>query len=218
MPADVRTGLPRAVEVPIAALGLVALSPLLLIAALAVMASSPGGPLFRHPRMGRGGRPFDVYKLRSMRATATGPELTGRVDPRITPVGRVLRRTKLDEVPQLWNVILGDMSLVGPRPESPRYANLDDPRWRKVLQVRPGITDPLTLRLRDEEAFIPEDVGERERFYLETLQPWKLEGYLEYLARRTPASDVGVLLATLVAIVRPPAAPTREEMLRGRNV
>jgi lipopolysaccharide/colanic/teichoic acid biosynthesis glycosyltransferase len=213
-----RSGLPRAIEVPLAALGLLALSPLLLLASLAVVTTSPGGPLFRHERMGRRGRRFHLYKLRSMRLDVQGPALTGRVDPRVTPVGLLLRRTKIDEIPQLWNVVVGDMSLVGPRPESPRYANLDDARWRKVLAVRPGITDPLTLALRDEQALMPERVEERERFYLETLQPIKLQGYLEYLARRSPGSDVGVLVATLVAIVRPRPAPSREELLRRGRV
>src|SRR5207249_7214501 len=113
---------------------------------------------------------------------AEGPSLTARADARVTAVGRWLRRTKLDEVPQLWNVVRGDMALVGPRPEVPRYANTADPRWRRVLEVRPGLTDPLTLRLRDEEALMPEGAEARERFYLEPLQPLKLEGYLASLS------------------------------------
>jgi lipopolysaccharide/colanic/teichoic acid biosynthesis glycosyltransferase len=226
MPADVgldeafapRSGLPRMAEVPIALAGLLALSPLLVVAALAVVATSPGGPFFRHVRVGRGGRLFGLYKLRSMRLETHGPDLTARGDPRVTPVGRFLRRTKIDEIPQLWNVVVGDMSLVGPRPESPRYASLEDAQWCKVLQVRPGITDPLTLALRDEQALMPEGAEERERFYLETLQPIKLQGYLDYLARRSPASDIGVLMATLVAIVRPQRAPSREDLLRRGRV
>ena len=224
MPADerhvpgatqaVRPGLPRLIEIPIAAVGLVLLSPVLLVAALAIVVTSPGPAVFRQERVGRGGRAFALYKLRSMRLDSDGPSLTARIDARVTPVGRWLRRTKLDELPQLWNVVRGDMALVGPRPEVPRYANLADPRWRRILEVRPGLTDPLTLKLRDEEALFPAAPEERERFYLETLQPLKLAGYLEYLASRSAWSDLRVLLATLVAIARPRRAPSRDELLR----
>jgi len=212
VPPVPRRGLPRVVEVPVAAAGLVVLSPVLLVAAAAIVLTSPGGPVFRQERVGRGGRVFALYKLRSMRQDARGPSLTARVDARVTSVGRWLRRTKLDELPQLWNVVRGDMSLVGPRPEVPQYADLADPRWRRVLEVRPGITDPLTLRLRDEEALLPASPEERERFYRETLQPLKLRGYLDYLAQRNAWSDLGVLAATLVAIVRPRPAPSGDEL------
>jgi lipopolysaccharide/colanic/teichoic acid biosynthesis glycosyltransferase len=153
-----------------------------------------------------------------MRVGGDGPLLTSSNDDRVTPVGRWLRRTKIDEIPQLWNVVIGDMALVGPRPEVPRYADLADPRWRRVLEVRPGITDPLSVKLRDEEALMPGSAEERERFYLETLLPMKIAGYLEYLSRRSPASDLQVLAATLVAIVRPGPAPSREELLRRGRV
>jgi len=201
-----------------AALGLLVLSPLLLIAALAIVVTSPGGALFRQVRVGKDGQLFGLFKLRSMRLDIDGPPLTARVDSRVTPVGRWLRRTKIDEIPQLWNVVVGDMALVGPRPEVPRYANLADPRWRRVLEVRPGITDPLSIKLRDEEALMPGSAEERERFYVDTLLPMKLEGYLEYLSRRSPASDLGVLWSTLMAIVRPGPAPSREELLRRGRV
>jgi lipopolysaccharide/colanic/teichoic acid biosynthesis glycosyltransferase len=99
----------------------------------------------------------------------------------------------------------------------PRYANTADPRWRRVLEVRPGLTDPLTLRLRDEEALMPEGAEERERFYLETLQPLKLEGYLDYLSHRSAWADLGALMATLVAILRPRPTPNHDELMkRGR--
>ena len=138
-----------------------------------------------------------------MRAGAGGPGVTGKDDPRVTPIGRVLRKTKLDELPQLWNVVRGDMALVGPRPELRKYADASDPRWARVLAVRPGITDPLAVRLRDEESLMPAGEAERERFYMEVLQPIKLTGYLEYLERRTAWSDVGVVFATLGAVIRP---------------
>jgi lipopolysaccharide/colanic/teichoic acid biosynthesis glycosyltransferase len=129
-------------------------------------------------------------------------------------VGKFLRKTKLDELPELWNILKGDMSLIGPRPEVPRYVDLDDPMWRLVLEARPGITDPMTLRLRNEEALLVEVVGDRERFYLETLQPFKLEGYLDYLQRRSWRSDLKVLWQTIVAVVFPnkTSLPTLEEV------
>jgi lipopolysaccharide/colanic/teichoic acid biosynthesis glycosyltransferase len=199
----IRPGIPRWIEASLSFLGLVALSPLIAGAMIAVRLSSPGPAFFVQQRVGRGGRLFPLYKLRSMRVDAAGPGVTGKEDPRITPAGRVLRKTKLDELPQLWNVVRGDMSLVGPRPEVPRYANAADPVWVRVLAVRPGITDPLAIRLRDEESLMPPGEVERERFYLEVLQPMKLAGYLAYLDRRTPWSDVGVIFATLGAVIRP---------------
>ena len=199
----IRPGIPRWIEASISFCGLVALSPLIGAAMLAVRLSSPGPVFFIQHRRGQGGRLFPLFKLRTMRAGAGGPGVTGKADPRITSVGRVLRKTKLDELPQLWNVVRGDMSLVGPRPEVPRYADPADPLWARVLAVRPGITDPLTVRLRDEEALMPAGEAERERFYLEVLQPMKLAGYLEYLERRTGWRDVGVIFATLGAVIRP---------------
>jgi lipopolysaccharide/colanic/teichoic acid biosynthesis glycosyltransferase len=213
-----RPGLPRIIEVPLAALGLLILSPVLVASALAIVLTSRGGALFRQVRVGREGRLFGLYKLRSMRLGPDGPPLTARVDTRVTPVGRWLRRTKIDEIPQLWNVVVGDMALVGPRPEVPRYASLADPRWRRVLEVRPGITDPLTLKLRDEEALMPGGAEERERFYVETLLPMKINGYLEYLSRRSAFTDLQVLAATFVAVVRPQRALTREELVRRGRV
>lgn len=210
----VRPGLARGVEVPVALALLVAASPMLLVAALAVVATSRGPAFFRQQRVGRAGRPFMLVKLRSMTVGGAGSSLTGSGDRRVTPIGRWLRRTKLDEVPQLWNVLQGDMSLVGPRPEVPRYADLSDPRWARVLEARPGITDPLTLKLRDEEALMPAAEDERERFYVGTLLPLKLQGYLEYLGRRSWRSDLAVLLATAAALARPGRGPTRDEILR----
>ena len=151
--------------------------------------------------MGRGGRPFRLVKLRSMRVAREGPRVTARGDDRVTPVGRVLRRTKLDELPELWNVLRGDMSFVGPRPEVPEYVDLTDPAWAEVLQARPGLTDPVTLALRDEEDLMESVAGDRERYYRETLQPRKLAGYRSYLQRRTWRSDVGVIWSTVVALL-----------------
>lgn len=191
----------RPVEAAFACLGLALASPVLLAAAGLVAATSPGPVLFRQQRVGLGGRPFTLLKLRTMRVAAEGSQLTAAGDSRVTPVGRWLRRFKLDEIPQLWNVVRGDMSLVGPRPEVPRYVDLADPLWRQVLSVRPGLTDPVTLRLRDEEALLA-GAEDPERFYRERLLPWKLRGYRDYLERRTWVSDLGVIGASVLAVLR----------------
>ena len=191
-------GLPRSLEVVISSVGLVVAVPLLAIAALAIAAESAGPPFFLHERVGRGGRRFLLWKLRSMRA-GNGPEVTAAGDSRVTRVGRVLRRFKLDELPQLWNVLKGDMSFVGPRPEVPRFVDLTSEIWRSVLTVRPGITDPVALALKDEEALLAEVAGDRELFYRDTLQPYKLRGYLEYLDNRSAWTDLGVIVRTVLA-------------------
>jgi len=185
------------VEATLACLGLAVASPILLL----IAAASPRPVLFRQQRVGLNGRPFTLLKLRTMRVAPEGSQLTAAGDTRITPVGRWLRRFKLDEIPQLWNVVRGDMSLVGPRPEVPRYVDPQNPLWRQVLSVRPGLTDPVTLRLRDEEALLA-GVDDPESFYRERLLPWKLRGYVDYLERRSWATDLGVLGATALAILR----------------
>lgn len=202
-------GIPRGVEALLAAATLVVAAPAIALAALAVASGSPGGPFFRQVRAGRGGRPFTLVKLRTMTVAPPGPagadtaQVTAGGDRRITPVGRWLRRTKLDELPTLWNVVRGDLSLVGPRPEVYRYVDLDDPRWQRVLAVRPGLTDPVTVELRNEEAVLAAAVARGEdldRFYRVHLQPEKLAGYLTYLDRRSWISDLSVLWQTVRAI------------------
>jgi lipopolysaccharide/colanic/teichoic acid biosynthesis glycosyltransferase len=185
----------------LAAAGLAVASPLIAAGALAVLATSGRPAFFRQIRVGRGGKPFRLVKLRSMRNTEAGPRVTARGDDRVTPVGRLLRRSKLDELPELWNVLRGEMSFVGPRPEVPEYVDLDDTRWAEVLQARPGLTDPVTLALRDEEGLMESVEGDRELYYRETLQPRKLEGYRRYLERRTWRSDLGVIWNTIAALL-----------------
>jgi lipopolysaccharide/colanic/teichoic acid biosynthesis glycosyltransferase len=197
---NIRTGLPRAAEAVLACAVLALVAPLLVLVALAILVTDGAPVIFRQERVGRGGRLFRIYKLRTMRASI-GPQVTSADDVRVTRLGRLLRRAKIDELPALWNVIKGDMALVGPRPEVPRYVALDDPRWRAVLAVRPGLTDPVTVQLRDEERLLAQVRGDRERFYLERLQPLKLEAYLRYLQRRSWRSDLWVLFLTFIAII-----------------
>jgi lipopolysaccharide/colanic/teichoic acid biosynthesis glycosyltransferase len=183
-------------DVSLALLGLVFLWPLLLIFGLLVKLSSPGPMMYRAVRVGRDGRPFHLYKFRSMvvGADLIGPHVTGRDDPRITPVGRFLRRTKLDELPQLFNVLAGDMSWVGPRPEDPIYVAQYSEEQREVLRVRPGITSPATLAHHHEEDLLTGP--DWEETYRRVLLPAKLRIEREYLERRTIGGDLSVLWQT----------------------
>ena len=178
--------------------GLLVLAPLFLMVSVLIKLDSPGAVLYRSTRVGRDGRPFTLYKFRSMVAGAAlcGPAITADQDTRVTRIGRMLRRTKIDELPQLVNVLLGDMSLVGPRPEDPRYVALYSPEQRAVLAARPGITSPASLRYRSEEGLL---TGEDwEDLYVRRILPAKLAIDLDYLRRRTVWSDFGVILATVL--------------------
>lgn len=190
----------RLLDVVASVVGLVILSPLLALLAAAVKLSSTGPVLHRGERVGRGGKLFILYKFRSMRLGQSGPAITRAKDPRITAVGRLLRRTKLDELPQLINVLRGDMSLVGPRPEVPRYVALYDDEQRRILSARPGMTSPASLLYRAEEEQL---VGEEwERYYVETIMPAKLRIDIEYIGRRSVGSDLRVIAGTLAALLR----------------
>ncbi len=196
-----------------AACGLVFFGPVLAVFAALIKADSEGPIFFRQKRVGRGGESFTLFKLRTMTISQAGPLFTAANDKRVTSVGRLLRKTKIDELPGLWNVLRGDMSFVGPRPEVPEFVDLDDPRWSEILQIRPGITDPVTLRLRNEEDLLA-GVVDRERFYREILQPYKLEGYLQFVRNKSLRADIGTIGRTLKAIALPHTAalPTLQEM------
>ena len=198
-----RRGLPRWVDGLVAFLGLSLAAPLIALTGLAIAVSSGFPVLFRQTRVGRNGRNFELYKLRTMKSSTQGPQITSGNDARITRLGRFLRHTKLDELPTLWNVLRGDMSLVGPRPEVPRFVSLADPIWQKVLSVRPGLTDPVTLKLRSEADLLARIEGDTEQYYVNELQPSKLKGYVAYLEVRSWRSDLKVLLRTIAAIVAP---------------
>ncbi|MEP6994597.1 MAG: sugar transferase, partial [Acidobacteriota bacterium] len=200
-------GLPRSADVFLAAFGLILGLPLLVICTIAVALTSPGPVIFRQRRVGRRGAFFMLLKFRTMWADAPGLLMTGEGDSRVTPIGRLLRKTRLDELPALINVLLGDLSLVGPRPEIPRFVDLGNPLWRLALQVRPGLTDPVTLILRNEESLLASVDGNPETFYRDVLQPYKLRGYARYLEQRTWWSDIEVLGRTALAMVRPSSVP-----------
>jgi len=193
----------RLLDVSVAGVLLVVLSPLLAGLSLLVRATSPGRALFRQTRIGRHGRPFVLLKLRTMRADAArmGPAITAGADPRITPLGARLRRAKLDELPQLWNVLRGDMSLVGPRPELPHYVARYTPAQRAVLRTRPGLTDPASLAWADEAAMLG-TFADPHRAYAEVVLPRKLALSLAYLERRTVWSDLAVVTRTAAHVAR----------------
>lgn len=178
-----------------------------MVAAVLIAASSPGPILFRQQRIGRHGIPFTLCKFRTMHTAVGGLQVTARDDARITTVGKVLRLMKLDEFPELWNVAVGDMSLVGPRPEVPRYVQFDDPLWQQILSVRPGLTDPVAVHLRNEEELMSRVEGDRESFYVQTLLRYKLLGNVAYLKKRTWLSDIAVLFKTIAVVTFPGRAP-----------
>ncbi len=177
--------------------------PLMAAIAVWVRLDSAGPALFRQQRVGRHGRLFHIHKFRTMRVRSSqaGPLITVAGDARVTRAGRWLRRTKLDELPQLLDVIRGNMSLVGPRPEVPRYMALyPDEARRLILSVRPGVTDRATIEFRDEERLLAA-AGDPERAYVEQVMPIKQRYYLDYVARRSLAGDVGILIDTLRAVL-----------------
>ncbi len=192
----------RLLDIVASVAGLIVLSPLFILIGLWIKCDSPGPVCYRAQRVGKDGRLFRLYKFRSMVADADkrGPGITATGDTRITPVGRFLRRTKLDELPQLINVLRGEMSLVGPRPEDPHYVALYTPEQRRVLAVRPGMTSAASLVYRHEEQLL---AGEDwETVYRTKVLPDKLAIDLAYLERRTLVSDLKLILRTIAAVFR----------------
>ncbi|WP_317201077.1 sugar transferase [Janthinobacterium sp.] len=193
----------RIVDLVAAALGLVALAPVLLLFAAWIRLDSAGPVFFRQERVGRRGVPFRIYKFRTMKVDteAQGQITVGR-DARITPLGHTLRHYKLDELPQLINVLLGDMSLVGPRPEVPKYVALYSPAQRDlVLSLRPGITDLASITYRDENRLLGES-SNPERTYIEEVMPVKLAYYLDYVRNRSLALDLKIVGMTIFKLLR----------------
>ena len=177
--------------------------PLMAAIALWVRLDSPGPALFTQQRVGRGGRLFRIHKFRTMRShDGRGPQVTAAGDARITRAGRWLRASKLDELPQLIDVLKGDMSLVGPRPEVPRFMALyPDEARRIILSVRPGITDRAAIEFRDEEALLGATT-DVEATYVQRIMPIKQRYYLDYVAHRSLRGDARILLDTLRAVLR----------------
>ncbi|MHB8425451.1 MAG: sugar transferase [Gammaproteobacteria bacterium] len=188
----------RLFDVSFSVLGLLLLSPLFLLVGLTILVSDGLPVFFRQERVGYRGRSFRMWKFRTMlrNAERLGQPLTVGQDSRITHVGRWLRKHKLDELPQLINVLKGEMSLVGPRPEVPRYVALYSPEQRRVLELVPGITDPASIAFRDEAGLLA-GCEDPEQVYVERIMPEKIRLNLAYAARAGVVSDVGVMLGTL---------------------
>jgi lipopolysaccharide/colanic/teichoic acid biosynthesis glycosyltransferase len=193
--------LKRAVDIALSSFLLILLGPLLGAIALAVWLESGFPIFFRQERVGLGFRRFRILKFRTMRRNCAGPPITAAGDVRVTRVGKILRPAKLDEFPQLWNVLCGDMSLVGPRPEIPAYVEMFRGRYERVLTVRPGITDLASIHFRNEETVLSKS-REPLREYTECVLPAKLDLAEEYVNTHTLLGDISILLRTAGAIVR----------------
>ena len=191
----------RIIDLLLAGTALVILSPLLLILAAWVGLSSKGGVFYRQERVGRYGKPFQLIKFRSMRpASDQKGLLTVGNDQRITPVGHILRKYKLDELPQLWNIIKGEMSIVGPRPEVQKYVDYYSPEQKKVLELRPGLTDYASLEYFEEARLLAESPNP-EQTYIQEVMPAKLNLNLRYLAEQSLVTDLKIIGQTIGKIL-----------------
>lgn len=194
----------RSFDICISGIALLAASPLMGIVALVIRFDTPGPVLFRQLRVGRGGQPFHIFKFRTMidRPAAGNLEITVDHDPRITRSGKFLRHWKLDELPQLWNVFRGDMSIVGPRPEVPKYVALYPEHERRlVLGVRPGITDPASIKYRSESEILAAS-ADPEKMYREVILPDKLALAVDYAGNVSLFRDFAIILKTILKVAR----------------
>jgi len=192
----------RVADVVLAGLGLLVLSPLLFGVALLILIRSGRPVMHVATRVGLGGRPFPLYKFRTMvtGAAGAGPAVTVKGDPRVTPLGRILRRYKLDELPQLVNVVKGEMSLVGPRPEDPTYVRLYTPAQRQILSIKPGITSVASLRYRSEEDLL--HGPEWEKRYIYEIMPTKVRMEIDHACTRSLPGDLVLVLSTVIRLAR----------------
>lgn len=191
----------RAFDILCSFLGLTVLSPVLLVVSVLVAVTSPGGVFFRQERIGKDGRPFRIFKFRSMRKDNAGLKITTGNDSRITSVGRFLRKSKIDELPQLINVLVGDMSFVGPRPEVADYVNLYTPYQRQVLLVRPGITGLASIRFRNENDLLTAS-DDPNRTYVEQIMPRKIDLDLEYIPHASVFYDIKLIFQTFAVVIK----------------
>jgi len=189
----------RIFDVVLATFGLMVLSPFLLVIAVWIKFSSKGPLFYTQKRVGLNFKEFDIYKFRSMVVNVQGPSVTSADDPRITKVGKFLRRSKIDELPQLLNVIKGDMSLVGPRPEVMKFVQIKRDEYKKVLRVRPGITDNAAIAFRDEESILKQ-YEDKEKAYIDIVLPQKIELYYGYVESVSSINDIKLILQTLKVI------------------
>lgn len=182
--------------------GILLLSPIFLIVAIAIKCSSKGPVLFKQERVGKGGKTFKIMKFRSMvvDAEAKGMQITTDRDNRITKVGKFIRKTKIDELPQLFNVFIGQMSFVGPRPEVPKYVAMYNEEQRQVLSVKPGITDLASIEFRNENDLLDGD-DDPETKYIQEIMPAKLELNLKYISKAGFFYDIGLIFKTIGKVI-----------------
>ncbi len=195
----------RAIDIGFSAAALLVCLPFLMVIATAIAMDAGLPVLFRQERVGRYGKPFTMIKFRTMR-TGAGSAVTAGGDSRVTRIGRLLRRNKLDELPQLWNVLRGEMSLVGPRPEIPVFVSCYPERYARILRVRPGLSDPASLAYFDEERMLA-GAADPEQFYVRHILPHKLDLAEEYLGRSSVWGDAAVLARSLRAVLQPRGGP-----------
>lgn len=195
--------LKRAMDIVISGGALLVLWPVLALIALAIKIDDPGPVFYRQVRVGRHGKPFRIFKFRTMIVDADkkGLQITVGRDNRITRMGALLRKTKLDELAQLINVFVGEMSFVGPRPEVPKYVELYTPYQRQVLLVRPGITDYASIAYRNENDML-EGAEDPEKMYIDVIMPDKIELNMKYLREISPLADIRLILSTIVAVIK----------------
>ena len=195
--------LKRLMDIVISGCALFVLWPVLLLISLAIKIDDPGPVFYRQVRVGRDGKPFRIFKFRTMIVDADkkGLSITVGRDSRITRIGALLRKTKLDELAQLINVFTGEMSFVGPRPEVPKYGDMYTPDQRQVLLVRPGITDYASIAYRNENDIL-EGAENPEQMYIDVIMPDKIELNMKYLREISPLADIRLILRTIVAVIR----------------
>lgn len=196
-------GAKRIFDIVSSSLGLIILLPVFVIISIAIKMDSEGEVFFRQIRVGRNGKPFKIYKFRTMMIFAEkfGKQITVGADKRITDIGKTLRKYKMDELPQLINVVLGDMSLVGPRPEVPKYvAEYSKEAAKIVLSVRPGITDQASIEYKSENDLLAKS-SNPEKTYIEEILPIKINYYIDYVQTRSFFGDVRIIFKTLFAIL-----------------
>lgn len=191
--------LKRSFDILSSLIGLILLIPIFIVVSILIKIDSKGPVFFSQERMGKDFKPFRIFKFRTMVQTNSGPLITTANDLRITRIGKYLRRYKIDELPQLFNVLKGDMSLVGPRPEVKRYVDLFESDYRNILTVRPGITDPASLRYSNEEAILASSPV-YERAYIEKILPDKIRLSLEYVNNHNIFKDVTIIFKTIFRI------------------
>ena len=195
--------LKRSMDIVISGCALAVIWPVLVLIALAIKIDDPGPVFYRQVRVGRNGKEFRIFKFRTMIVDADkkGLAITVGRDNRITRMGRLLRKTKLDELAQLINVFTGEMSFVGPRPEVPKYVNMYTPYQRQVLLVRPGITDYASIAYRNENDML-EGAEDPEKMYIDVIMPDKIELNMKYLHEISPLADIRLIFSTIAAVIK----------------